>query len=230
MSDVVIVVKARIFREGLLSAIKLRNSQHVVAAHACAAEVIEQLRRQHSDILIVDTSLSDAFELLALARVLAPRVKVIALAVNSDDEQHLLKWAEAGVAGLVTCDNSIDELLASIETVLVGEYACSARVSAALLRRVAQLAALRGELVSKPLLTPRQTLILQLLRMGLSNKQIARDLGIELATVKNHVHQLLQRMGVTSRREAAASSAVADRGMGSGTDTGTGTNTGTALG
>ena len=115
--------------------------------------------------------------------------------------------------GFVTCDNTLDELVDCVHSVLDGELSCSPRISSMLLRRVAQLARERSPYDGRELsaLTPRQTRILQLLRMGQSNKQIARELGIELATVKNHVHNLLQRLQLRHRHEAASVLLPADR-------------------
>lgn len=205
MNDIVIVVKARIYRDGLARAIGLRPNLTVAAVAADCTGAIVAIRRYQPDIVLADIALDGAFDLVSLARAVSSRIKVIALAVSLDDnERELLKWAEAGASGFVTCDNSLDELLTCIDAAMQGELACSPRVSAALLRRVSELAGERAPSSPLPVLTPRQTLILQMLRSGLTNKQIARELGIELATVKNHVHQLLRRLHVRGRHEAAA--------------------------
>ncbi|MDM0077280.1 response regulator transcription factor [Variovorax sp. J2P1-59] len=205
MSSVVIAVRARIYREGLVREISSRQHLSIVAVAADGAGAMVAMQRFQPDIVLADTTLDGAFDLVPLARALSPAIKVIAMAVSANEnDRDLLKWAEAGAAGLVTCDNSLDELLACIDAVLRGELACSPRVSATLLRRVAELAAERAPSAASRVLTPRQTRILQMLRSGLSNKQIARELDIELATVKNHVHQVLQRLHVRHRQEAAA--------------------------
>ena len=77
-------------------------------------------------------------------------------------------------------------------------------MAASLLRRVAALAAVHGGELPRGRLTSREREIVRLIDQGLSNKEIARDLGIEVATVKNHVHNILEKLQVHRRGEAAA--------------------------
>jgi DNA-binding NarL/FixJ family response regulator len=208
-STLVLAVGARIYREGLAAALCLRPGM-VVAIEADGAGAIAAMERCQAEVVLVDVTLAGGLELVSLASKRAPPTKVIALAVRSDDgDRELLQWAEAGAAGFVTSNNSITELNTCIDSVLRGELACSPRVSASLLRRIAELAAERAPAKEPPLLTPRQACVLDLVRRGQTNKQIARELGIELATVKNHVHHLLQRLQVSHRSEAGAGVASA---------------------
>jgi len=100
---------------------------------------------------------------------------------------------------------SVEDLVAALESVGRGELLCSAQTAAALLRRVAALAAGRSA-PAQPLsnLTRREREIGGLLEAGLSNKDIAVQLGIEVATVKNHVHNVLEKLQVHRRGQAAA--------------------------
>ena len=128
---------------------------------------------------------------------------MVALGV-ADADDHVLGCAEAGVAGYVPRDASLDDLVAVIESAFRGEAICSPRIAGSLLRRIATLAA--GQNGTMPLahLTGREREIVRLIDRGLSNKEIARDLGIEVATVKNHVHNILEKLQVRRRGEAAA--------------------------
>src|SRR5262249_26134757 len=127
--------------------------------------------------------------LQAIARS-APEVRVIVLGVN-DAEEEVVRYAEAGAAGYLLQDGSLNELVATIVSVAEGETLCSPRVAAALLRRLAALAADRHSSVAHARLTAREQEIMQLVGHGLSNKQIAQRLSIEIWTVKNHVHNIL---------------------------------------
>lgn len=204
MSNLILVVKARIFRDGLAAALALRKDLCIVDAAADAASAIVAMRQSPPDVMLIDIASEGALELAGMARSAPAAIKVIALAIRADDDDDLMTWAEAGAVGFVTCENSISELLACIDWVMRGPLVCSPRVSAALLGRVVPSAANGVRPIEPTCLTPRQTLVLQLLRLGHSNKQIARELAIEPATVKNHVHQVLQRLQVRRRREAAA--------------------------
>lgn len=205
MNSLVIAVHPRIYRDGLAAALSLHKGMTIVAVEAEATGAIVAIERCRPDVLLVDVALDRGLELVSLAGEASSTTKVIALAVRVDDNDfELLKWAEAGAAGFVTCNDSVQELLACIDAAANGELACSPRISGSLLRRIAQLAAERAPSRGQAFLTPRQTRILQLVRLGQSNKQIARELGIEVATVKNHVHHLLQRLHVRRRSEAAS--------------------------
>src|SRR5881296_1366294 len=97
-----------------------------------------------------------------------------------------------------------------------GVAICSPRVAACLLRRVAALAAGHGGDLPRAQLTNREREIVRLIDNGLSNKEIARALGIEVATVKNHVHNILEKLQVHRRGEAAARVRGTSRGRMSG--------------
>jgi DNA-binding NarL/FixJ family response regulator len=144
----------------------------------------------------------------ALARALrsvAPDTKVVALGVSEVDEE-VMPLVEAGVAGYVTRDSSLDQLATSVLGVADGGPLCSPRMVGAFLRRIAALSAeaQRPDTAPGAHLTAREFEIVGLIDRGLSNKQIAHELCIELPTVKNHVHNILEKLRVTRRGEAAA--------------------------
>jgi DNA-binding NarL/FixJ family response regulator len=127
---------------------------------------------------------------------------VIALGL-AEAEQEVITWAEAGVAGYLGREASLAELVAAIERAARGEATCSARTSAILLRRIA--AGPESPVPpwqSERHLTSRECEILQLVGQGLSNQQIARRLFIALSTVKNHMHNILEKLGVHRRTDA----------------------------
>ena len=98
----------------------------------------------------------------------------------------------------------MDELVAALESVACGDLICSPSAAGALLRRVATLAHERPQDDRLALLSRREREVVGLIADGLSNKQIAHHLYIELATVRNHVHNILGKLGVHRRGEAAA--------------------------
>ena len=126
-------------------------------------------------------------------------VKVIAISINGD-RNDVVAWAEAGVAGFATRDDSLGDLIDIVKCVARDEMPCSPPVAAALLRRVGVLAAGRTEPECR--LTSRELEIIALIERGLSNKEVARALYIQLATVKNHVHNILEKLQVGRREDA----------------------------
>jgi DNA-binding NarL/FixJ family response regulator len=122
-----------------------------------------------------------------------------------DQEDTLLEWAEAGVAGFVPREASMEDLIVTLVCAVRGEFRCSPQFAGRLLGRLRQHGHvdLQAPVDENPL-TPRECEIVSLIDRGLSNKAIAASLGIEMATVKNHVHNLLEKLHVHRRGEAAA--------------------------
>jgi len=204
ISRVVVAVGPRIYREGLSEAIERRSATGVSYAVASIAEAIESVEQRGADIVLLDVGLVDAARFVRYLGDRHPAVRVVALAI-SDSEADVCGWASLGVAGFLTTADSLDDLAQCIAAVGRGEFSCSPRHASMLLRRVATLSRDSGNLAVHDGLTQRQSQIVALMRARMSNKLIARHLGIELATVKNHVHQILQRLNLHSRDEVALS-------------------------
>jgi DNA-binding NarL/FixJ family response regulator len=119
-------------------------------------------------------------------------------------EGEVLACAEAGLAGYVPCDASLDDLVMRIQSVFRGELMCPPRIAASLFRRLESASANAAPAATALALTSREREVLTLIGGGLSNKEIAGRLNIEVSTVKNHVHNLLEKLQVTSRAQAAA--------------------------
>src|SRR6185436_13278348 len=136
----------------------------------------------------------------AIRRVSASsaRARIVAFAVE-ETERDVLLCAEAGAAGYVACDGTMDDLVNTIHSVARGELLCSPRIAATLFRALhAQGSRPDGDRLALTL-TAREREIAPLIDRGLSNKEIAAHLRIEVATVKNHVHNLLEKLQVASR-------------------------------
>ena len=194
---VFVVAGVRIHREALGRLLDGRESLRVAGSGPAAdAEALP-------DVVLVDTATVECPAAIRAARDAVPGAKVVALGVPESLDE-LLTFAEAGVSSYVTCEQSPDELVAAIESTARGEALCSPRFAAALLERVAALASEHEPAPAAVRLTAREQEIIALIDDGLSNKQIARELCIELATVKNHVHHILEKLKVTRRADAAA--------------------------
>ncbi|MBI3212913.1 MAG: response regulator transcription factor [Mycobacterium sp.] len=156
------------------------------------------------DVVLLNVTTRDSGMLVGAALEIDPNVRVVAMGVSEDDESVIVACAEAGVAGYHTRFQSFEDLLDLIGKVVAGETLCSPRVSAILLRRLSSLASQRQPGTKELVLTTREAQILGMLKMGMSNREIAAQLCIAVHTVKNHVHSVLSKLGVNSRAEAAA--------------------------
>lgn len=155
-------------------------------------------------IILLDSRTRDSTMLLRQAMKLSPHVRLVVLGVSEEDEAEIVSYAEAGVAGYHLRSESLEDLLVLIHKVAAGGSLCSPRVSAILLRRLSALASQGRPAAKELVLTSREIQILRMLEMGLTNRDIAEQLRIAVHTVKNHVHSLLTKLGVSTRAQAAA--------------------------
>ena len=116
---------------------------------------------------------------------------------------QIIACAESGAAGYLPRDASLDDLTKAIQSAAEGKLCCAPEIAQMLFCHVGRLAS-NGTAGQHGVLTAREVQILDLIERGQSNKVIAQKLGIELSTVKNHVHNLLAKLGVRRRGEAAA--------------------------
>lgn len=167
------------------------------------------------DVVVVSTSLPDDGAVdLTRAAVDAPApVKVVVVGL-AESETEILRYVEVGASEYVLRDDSVEQLVDHIRAAHSNEALVSPEVAAALMSRVAELSHVLAETVERQELselTPREREVLQLIGQGLSNKDIAERLNIEVGTVKNHVHSILQKLNVNSRMDAAAYLAIMEQ-------------------
>ncbi|CAM04267.1 two component transcriptional regulator, LuxR family [Saccharopolyspora erythraea NRRL 2338] len=202
MVEVVVIAETRFYREGLALALHQAGNFDVVAAAAPAA--IRQAPGERSRVVLLDVGHSaDGPSAVAALRAGNPQMRIVAMGV-SEGEADIVAYAEAGAAGYLTRDNSVAELVSAIDSAAKGEVRCSPRIAAVLSRRVAELAGELQPAGSDHGLSRREVEIAVLIEQGLSNQEIAHRLCIALATVKNHVHNILEKLGLHARADAAA--------------------------
>jgi DNA-binding NarL/FixJ family response regulator len=199
---VFVLAEIRLYREGLARVLGRRHNMHVVGMAAGWDEASAPLRRLLPDVVLLDMTIQQSFAAVREARAASPSSRIVALAVR-DHEDEVLACAEAGVSGYVTRQDSLETLVAAIESVARGELLMTPRMTAVLFERLGAMSAATGS-AEADRLTPREREIAMLVRDGYSNKAIAQQLRIELPTVKNHVHNILEKLHVRRRGEAAA--------------------------
>jgi two-component system nitrate/nitrite response regulator NarL len=196
-----ILAEVAVHGEALAGTLTRRDGLEVVGVAAGVEEAVVGVGKTTPEIVLVDMPTTAAVVRTLVAA--APEVKVIVLAV-SEAESDVITFAEAGAAGYVARDASIGDLVAVVESVSCGEVFVTPALAAKLFRQVATMARVpRLEPIDERL-TARERDVLRLLEEGLSNKEIAQALSIELATVKNHVHSVLEKLDVHRRSAAAA--------------------------
>jgi two-component system nitrate/nitrite response regulator NarL len=196
--SLVVIAPVRVYREALANGLSV--PPFVVSASVAtvneALPVVESAQPQVIAIDVRDTRLCDIHQI----RRLSPGTRIVAIAIG--DETDVLPYAEAGVCGFVSPDASLNDLIRVIQDAMKGEMRCSPRLAGSLLRRLWSLAPSRAASSPHTALTCREQEIAALISKGLSNKDIAVRLNIEVATVKNHVHHVLEKLQVHSRAQA----------------------------
>lgn len=201
--SILIIDDCTLYRENLAATIALNG----IAGPRVAWDLpslVRALEDTTPSVVLLNIATRDSAMLLRAAMETSPNLRVIVLGVSEDDESEIVACAEEGVAAYHMRTESLDDLLVLIHKVAAGESLCSPRVSAILLRRLSALASQRQPVGKELVLTAREAQILRMLEMGLSNRDIAARLCIAVHTVKNHVHSLLTKLGVSTRAEAAA--------------------------
>lgn len=200
---VLIVSDVRLYREGMRDNLATRPQFSVVAAAANETEALNLVAEMHPDVVIIDMATRQSLNVARNVRQLDPRPRVVGFGVE-EVEGEILACAEAGLAGYVPCDASLDDLVERIASISRGELLCTPRMAAAMFRRLELRQDAPDPRAVGTILTAREREVLKLIDGGFSNKEIAAKLHIEVSTVKNHVHNLLEKLHVRSRMQAAA--------------------------
>jgi two-component system, NarL family, nitrate/nitrite response regulator NarL len=199
---VVVVAGIRVYRDGLCQLLRAHPCIANAAPGRNVDEALILLHAIHPNVLVVDVASNAG--LLAARRLgeAAAHVPVVGTGI-SDSEREVVAAAEAGLAGFVSADADVDELIAAARSATRGELLCSPRVADILRRRITTLARdLTHEETAR--LTAREREVMALIEAGLSNREVAGRLSIEISTVKNHVRNVFEKLDVRDR-EAAVS-------------------------
>jgi DNA-binding NarL/FixJ family response regulator len=202
MIRVLIVAKVRFYRDGLAVALARSGSIAVVGQLGSWTEALPLIGARRPEIILLDADPDERLDAIRRLAGAAARPRVVALCIR-EHETSVLPLAEAGVSGFVSYDHSLDQLIDVIASIARGELPCSPRTAAVLLRHITCLAQRDAPAAPRDL-TRRELEILDLIDLGLSNREIARRLYIEHSTVKNHVHNILEKLDVARRADAVA--------------------------
>jgi two-component system nitrate/nitrite response regulator NarL len=202
---VLIAHEVRVVRDGLASLLLQSPGLTVVELPTQERGCGEQQEYDAVDVVLAIAGAGDnaAVEQIQIIRNTFPGAKVLVIGVSST-ERESLEYIEAGASGYILPESCLEHLVETIHKVHRGEASCPPDVLSYLFERIASL---RGQLqivqdTQLSSLTQRELEVLQLVADGMSNKEIAAYLRLELQTVKNHVHNILEKLRVHSRREA----------------------------
>lgn len=203
MIRVFLVDDQTLVRQGVRSLLELADGIEVVAEASDGKQAVEQIPLVKPDVVLMDMRMPvmsglDALQALSKANALPPTI----ILTTFDDDQLVLAGTKYGAKGYLLKDVSLDQLVTAIQAVATGGSLVQPAVTQRLL---SGLEGMNNEFVSLEQpdpLTERETEILRLMAGGFSNKEVANSLGVAEGTVKNHVSNILSKLGVRDRTRA----------------------------
>ncbi|HYF96389.1 MAG TPA: response regulator transcription factor [Symbiobacteriaceae bacterium] len=206
MADAIRVVVCddhSIVREGLKAVLSDGDTFTVVGEASDGQQAVEVARRTRPDVMLLDLQMPEMGGIDAAKLIMAelPRTKIIALTTFAD-EKLVVECLKVGVHGYVIKDVEKMELKRHIQAVYRGEAIIDPKVTSVLMARVRTGTGSPVDRAEAPL-SPQQLSILKYVAQGHSNREIADKMGLSENTVKGHVAEILHRLGVKNRVEAA---------------------------
>ncbi len=194
----------KLFRQGMISLMKTRQDLvEVIGEAETGEEAIRLADELKPDVILMDIYMPQGDGLHA-AKVIHARFPKIAVVIltSSEKDGHLYEAVEIGVAGYLLKSLDADELFEMLEGVMRGEAAMTRAMASRLLKGVARR--MQEEDKGESSLTERELLVLRLVASGASNTEIAGSLSISINTVKSHIKNILSKLQLENRTQAAA--------------------------
>lgn len=196
IAEVFLVAENRLLREALVRLLAKKEIR-VMGANSYSPTVLEEIVRKQPEVILVDsTGLLPSAGVLSSLRTEIPEAKVVMVDMDSD-ERTFLRAIREGIVGYVLKDASATEVAAAIRAVAAGEAVCPPILSTALFRFASQRNSAAS--VCSEALSRREQQLVELLADHLTNKEIAAHFNLSEQTVKNHVHNILRKLGANDR-------------------------------
>lgn len=191
----IVISDVMLFRDGISAGLQRIGQLKIVGAF-CPDDGLKFIARTCVQLVILDMSRRRALAHAMAIKQACPQTQIVAFGIGTNEDA--LAGAETGIAAFVGEDGSVDDINAAALSALNGRSFCSPELTAQLLSHIARLANSRSAQPHAQL-TAREDEIAALVGRGLSNKQIAQELRISPATVKNHVHSILEKLELPRR-------------------------------
>ena len=203
MISVCLVDDQTLVRQGIRSLLELSDSIRVIAEAIDGQQAVEMIPKVKPDVVLLDMRMPnlsglDVLNALAATNQLPPTI----ILTTFDDDQMVLAGMKAGARGYLLKDVSLEQLVEAVKTVAGGGSLVQPVVTQRLLTGLKHMQNDFASLDRPDPLTERETEILRLMAGGFSNKEIANSLGVAEGTVKNHVSNILSKLGVRDRTRA----------------------------
>ena len=193
-----------IFRDGLRQLFSLEPDLEVVGEAKNGTELLDLVRELQPDILLLDLKMPGLDGLSVLQRIQNQKLKTkIIILTAADDEGEFVQAMKFGTSGIVRKQTSTELLIKSIRKVHGGEIWLDSKTTAAVIRQFVSPGELGPRERDKPRLSDREREVVALVAQGFKNQEIAECIFISEQTVKNHMHNIFNKLGVSDRLELA---------------------------
>ena len=207
---VLLVIDVRLIGNIFTSVLEEETDVKVAGCVTNLKDALQFFQTQEVNVVLVSAGLPDqsALELTHAIIDCDPSAKVLVLGLSDENKNEALRFIEAGACGYILKDSSVNELVEAIRLAPKGEAQISSRIAGAMIERLFHLSrmfsAVENKIDGDVRLTSRELEVLQFIAGGFTNQEIADRLVVEVGTVKNHVHSILEKLNVSNREEAAS--------------------------
>ena len=199
--NIIILTPVRLLGDGLAACFSNRPDMNTLAVLNDLGSLRETLSKSQTDVVLIDVTQGvDLFDVRTIASEW-PDVALVALGLN-EQRQEVIRCGRAGFAGYVARDASIDASCKALSEIVAGRLPCPPEIAGGLLRALFGREQRTQESDLHLALTRRESEVLELLGRGFSNKEIAGELCLSVATVKHHVHHVLEKLQLQRRAQA----------------------------
>ena len=200
--NILVLTPVRLLGDGLVACLGARPDICIVAVVADLQAVREKLGTVPVELVLIDVTQGiDLYDVRSVAAQ-HPEVALVALGLT-EQRQDVIRCGRAGFTGYISREATTQQLCKALSDVIEGRLACPAEISGGLLRALFRAEpAVGGAQPPGAVLTRRESDVLQLIGEGFSNKEIARELVLSVATVKHHVHNILDKLKLPGRAQA----------------------------
>jgi DNA-binding NarL/FixJ family response regulator len=192
-----------VVRQGTRELLEQQDDLEVVAEAADGQQAVQFALRDRPDVVIMDFAMPklNGIEATRHIKAVAPGIAILVLTAY-DSDQYIFAFLEAGAAGYLLKDVSVETLIDAVRAVHAGESVLHPAITRKVINRFSRTEASPGTKNGLDQITERELEVLGLAARGMSNRDIARELSISVRTVQTHLSNVFNKMGVGSRTEA----------------------------
>jgi len=201
---VLVVDDQQLIREGIASMLNVHEGISVVDSAENGLQAIEKARILKPNVILMDIHMPEIDGISAAEKILEslPNIKIIML-TTFDDEEYIIRSLRIGASGYLLKDIPSDDLAKAVKLANAGVYQLDPKVAGVLVGNINSYQQSKEQDISSYNLTQREIEVLGLLATGATNREIAEKLFVSEGTVKNHVSNILSRLGLRDRIKAA---------------------------